>query len=1306
MLKTKLLGLILVLILVISPAGLANSIDFSCIDYIQKQLPNCPGTANVLSFGYDNSGSVGLGILCVTPQNPGYNGGQCSYSLGDLLPRPKTQKSDLPARQCGSIIDVDTLALGESVPLRGTPYALAYFSDRVIAHTADYTINIPVTDANPDPNVSSYQLDLSYADGRTETYTYASAANLSHTFIWDGKDSVGNLIPGSTNLSISVTLFYSSGPKASAKYTVAFELGAFKTAVVGLGGWDINVHRFFDILSQRLYNGDGTSRSVAVQLVYQGADGKIVTTLPPQGGPILNQVLLVGSEDGTEAYIFDHISGRHLETRSTISGKLLLSFSYFASGALQSITNSFGNITSIAKPSTNQVNIASPYGQITTMQLDTNGWAAAITDPLGRIHKASYSGTLGLISSFTKPRGQTSTITFDPLGFLQNDASAGGANLNFTRLDTYPTTASGLVRNTQMTTATGKLTKYETDFGYQGQFNRIQTDPSGASTTLYSGGLTGSIRETRSSGTIMTRSKGQDPRFGYNSPYLSELTLRSLGAYEVIEGTRTSLADPASDLLRLSGQTETQVINSNIWTTTYNGTSFKASSPLNRISRNQVNDANLITQTQRASFQPVNFSYDSRGRLQQLQQLNRSTLLTYDTNGYLASIKNAAGQITSFQNDASGQVLKQTLPDGKLISYTYDANGNLTTITPPKSTTNSFLYNLFDLLQEYLPPALTGVSNVKTDYLYDNDKKLTQITRPDGQVLKFNRDPITGLLTSVTLPSGTIAYTYAYQSSDLSGSLSPDGVKETYSAMDGILMNSTVAFPSLPTSITESLVYNNDLNIAKTTVAGVDIARGYDQDALITSIGNETLTRDPASGFLSATILGAVSETLSYDANYAELSSYSAKTTSKLYSENFTRDLLGRISTRTEVVGNLPAKIYAYSYDSQGRLTDVHINGAVHSHYVYSANSNRTSSKIAGVAVKAQYDHEDRLTTYGKKSYTYTANGDLKSVLDSSTKKTTSLTYDVLGNLKSVILPTGIVVSYLVDGLNRRSARLVNGVVQYYLVYENSNHLSAVVDRSGNILQRFAWGVRANLPEYFIQNGVQYKYTTDHVGSPVMVVNTSTGAIAQQITYDEFGQVIADTNPGLQPFGFAGGLYDQDTRLVHFGARVYDPETGRWLSKDPILFGGGDTNLMSYVANDPVNFVDPSGLSRVVFDRGSGRIYVYPSNEGTYGPPQSFPAGNNTVNPSGDPMTPESHGPAPNGTYPVGPYAPVNGGPNSSYGSGFFPIDLGARTGVGIHAGRENRGGPNANTLGCIRTNESGLGALRNDPPTQITIGN
>ena len=84
--------------------------------------------------------------------------------------------------------------------------------------------------------------------------------------------------------------------------------------------------------------------------------------------------------------------------------------------------------------------------------------------------------------------------------------------------------------------------------------------------------------------------------------------------------------------------------------------------------------------------------------------------------------------------------------------------------------------------------------------------------------------------------------------------------------------------------------------------------------------------------------------------------------------------------------------------------------------------------------------------------------------------------------------------------------------------------------------------------------------------------------IAQELEYGPFGEMLSDSNPGFQPFGFAGGLHDPDTGLVRFGARDYDAATGRWTATDPISFAGGQTNLYGDVINDPVNLVDPSGL--------------------------------------------------------------------------------------------------------------------------------
>lgn len=109
-----------------------------------------------------------------------------------------------------------------------------------------------------------------------------------------------------------------------------------------------------------------------------------------------------------------------------------------------------------------------------------------------------------------------------------------------------------------------------------------------------------------------------------------------------------------------------------------------------------------------------------------------------------------------------------------------------------------------------------------------------------------------------------------------------------------------------------------------------------------------------------------------------------------------------------------------------------------------------------------------------------------------------------------------------------------------------------------------------------------YRLFSDQLGSPRLAVNiNSRTVIPYRADYSAFGiaTAIGTTDLAWIPFGFAGGLYDKETGLVRFGARDYDPTVGRWVSKDPIRFGGGQANLYAYVGNDPINSHDPLGLA-------------------------------------------------------------------------------------------------------------------------------
>jgi len=271
------------------------------------------------------------------------------------------------------------------------------------------------------------------------------------------------------------------------------------------------------------------------------------------------------------------------------------------------------------------------------------------------------------------------------------------------------------------------------------------------------------------------------------------------------------------------------------------------------------------------------------------------------------------------------------------------------------------------------------------------------------------------------------------------------------------------------------------------------------------------------------------------------------------------------------------------------------LDGALHQAFAYDSNGNRTSLTTALGTVSSSYDAQDRLirsaTSGGVVTlYAYGSNGELKTKTDSATGAQTRYQYDALGNLLKVVLPTGDSVEYLMDGQNRRVGRKWNGAVTHRWLYQNQLNPIAELDSTGAMVSRFVYGSRGNVPDYLVRGGAVYRLVTDHLGSVRAVVDTATGAVAQWTSYDAWGNVLADSGSGFQPFGFAGGMADSATGLVRFGARDYDPAVGRWTAKDPIGFRGGETNLYAYVNNAPTLWADPTGLQVIVIVVGEGIV--------------------------------------------------------------------------------------------------------------------
>jgi len=514
--------------------------------------------------------------------------------------------------------------------------------------------------------------------------------------------------------------------------------------------------------------------------------------------------------------------------------------------------------------------------------------------------------------------------------------------------------------------------------------------------------------------------------------------------------------------------------------------------------------------------------------------------------------------------------MKLCIGSESTVLYEYDANGNLTSLTPPGRSAHTFAYNAAGLDSIYDPPDVAGLSEDRTFYTYNTNRELVEILRPDSASIDFAYDTA-GRLDAVTIPRGTLDYAYSPTTSQLTSIAAP-GSEALSFGYDGVLRTSETWTGTVDGTV--AFDYDADLRLSGLAVSGDTIPYGYDDDGLLTQAGELVLVRDSLNGLLKETALDSVLTQLTYN-TFGEPAADSAWVgTTLVFAGTYTRDDLGRITEVVDFADGVTT-VWGYGYDEVGRLETVTQDSVAYASYEYDANGNRLTRTSSSGVETGLYDAQDRLTSYDGATYTYTAAGELESKIEGS--DTTRYEYDALGNLVEVELSDGTLVEYVVDGRNRRVGRKVNGQLVQGLVYGDQLNPVAELDSLRNVVNRFVYGAKPNVPDYIVRGEDTLRVISDHLRSVRLVVNAATGAVTQKLSYDAWGRVLGDTTPGFQPFGFAGGIWDEATGLVRFGARDYSPETGRWTAPDPLLFVGSGSNLYAYVENDPLSLTDATG---------------------------------------------------------------------------------------------------------------------------------
>lgn len=901
---------------------------------------------------------------------------------------------------------------------------------------------------------------------------------------------------------------------------------------------------------------------------------------PPVPG-FTTSARLVPGRGGSELYEFDAL-GRHVRTMEALTKAVVYEFSYDNAGRLSSVRDVDGNVTTIERdggggPSA----IVSPGGQRTSVELNADGYLKRISNPASQSVLFDYFPK-GLLKTFTDARAGVHTFAYGPRGELVTDRDPAGGSKTLARTEL----ADG--HKITLTTGLGRTTSYEVRHVWYGK-EFVTTDAAGGQTVNRLYIASGKQTVSYPDGTHVELQSAPDPRWGMQSAFERSFSLRTPdGLTQTATASRAAVLSDPTDPLSLTSLTDTTTTNGATFGRTYDAatrTMTMTSAEGRKTLVAYDAKGRTVSKTRAEGTDPLRHTYDAAGLLTRVDWGNQFWTYGYDHQRRLASRTDAFGYVTTYGYDDANRLIRVTAPHGEVVRFQYDAAGNRTGVIMPNGEEHTMAYSSVDLLSSYVPPG--GPSQ---DWTYDADRFLQSHTFAGGHSEVSGYDP-GRRLASTTSPEATVGFEYHGATERLmnavrtpSGQGGPETVSYTY---DGSLV--TGADFAGPTA-TAAYTYTYDENLFLTGVGLVsgadtvstDVIR--DDDGLITSVGRFAWTRGGPGGVISR----ISDSSFAFDQGFDTLGRVSTRSAAvaaaPIYREELAYDAAGRVSTKVETRSGA-THTFDYTYDPNGQLTDVTRDGVPFETYGYDQNGNRTSRRVGNEAVRdATYDRQDRITSGAGMAYVTDGAGFVVG------RGADSFTYDSGGRL--IAATTGDTTSaYSYDAMGRRVAQTVtspSGQRTHEYLYGNpGNPLQVTAERTGADLTVLHYDDEGVLYA-FDRAGTAYYVGTDHLGSPTVVAGAS-GNVVKVIEYGSFGAVLADSNPGFDvPLGYAGGIPDAGTRLVHFGFRDYDPASGRWMTRDPVLYGGQQANLYVYVGNNPINLKDPTGLFCMGFSAYEG----------------------------------------------------------------------------------------------------------------------
>ena len=563
------------------------------------------------------------------------------------------------------------------------------------------------------------------------------------------------------------------------------------------------------------------------------------------------------------------------------------------------------------------------------------------------------------------------------------------------------------------------------------------------------------------------------------------------------------------------------------------------------------------------------FTYDSLRQLVAAQDpLDRVTHFEYCGCGSLSGMIDPLGQQTSWIHDVQGRVTAIVYADGSRVTLNYEnTTSRLHSVVDETGQYKVYSYYLDDMIRNVSYPVAT-TPTAPVSYTYDpNYSRLVSMQDGVGAT-QYTYNPVTvppalgaTKLASVSGPLPNSMVTYQYDElgrvvgraiNGEARALTLDAVGRTTVETNALGTFHYAYFGATPQLASES--YPNGQSNAYTYYGDLE------DDRLL-----QVQHFKPGGALLSA---------LGYSYNP-----------------------LGEITSLTNQWDTLPAEVWQPSYDAACQLSEVISSGGPSTvsnyTYAYDASGNRSLVETNGVQNHYYYNALNQLVSAGPPS------------------TNAIYAWDVENRLAAITQGANVsAISY--DGFGRRCEILekTNGSTSAdnYFLWCDDEVCEERDSTGANVLRRFFPQGEMTLGV----GGTNYYYTRDHLGSVREALNSS-GTLVSRYTYDPYGRKSALQEGYKTSFGFSGDFVHQKSGLDLTWFRPYDSVTGRWLSRDPVanpwliimnspglaglgqylpphfygagatesFFNGSGINLYEYSLDNPVNFIDPLGLSTV-----------------------------------------------------------------------------------------------------------------------------